>query len=68
MKQNPLECEEVNVSVTSSAPARLVAQKHQAATSACFSARGCSMKFALPQLRGLVLELSLGTRWPARGV
>lgn len=39
-------------------------QKHQAATSACVSRRGHS----LAPFGGLVLELSLGTRGPARRV
>lgn len=43
-KQNPWECEKVDVSVTPSASGRLQLQKHQAATSACFSARGRGWK------------------------
>lgn len=47
VKQNPWECEEMDVSVTPSASERLQLQKHQAATSACFSARGRGWKSRL---------------------
>lgn len=69
MKPNPLECEEVNVSVTSSAPARLeLPRSIRPPQVPAFPQEAVVWSPALPQLGGLMLELSLAARWPARGV
>lgn len=68
MKQNPLESEEVNVSVTSSASGR-----REFPTSIrppqvpAFPREAAVLSPAWPRLGGLALERSRGPRWPARG-
>lgn len=69
MKQNPLESEEVNVSVTSSASGR-----REFPTSIrppqvpAFPREAAVPSPAWPRLGGLALERSRGPRWPTPGV
>lgn len=68
MKPNPLESEEVNVSVTASASGRLeFPTSIRPPQVPAFPREAAAPSPAWPRLRGLALELSRGPRWPAPG-